>query len=224
LALAGGGDVAEAGKAITGFLKDHPKNYHALVAQELQGDLLVAFGKYDDALKSYGEVAKAPFPEYQMRAAVATGRALAAQKKFPEALAKFEAADQLAATAGPQGAKQKLAATLGRANCMAETGQADQAIALVEEVISQADAEEADLLGPAYVTLGNCYRKKPDGVKQALLSYLKVDVLYSVNGTAHAEALANLMELWAEVGKPERALEASEVLKSKYANSVWAKK
>ena len=40
---------------------------------------------------------------------------------------------------------------------------------------------------------------------------------------AHAEALANLAEIWAELQKPDRSLEARKKLEKLYKNSPWAK-
>ena len=64
-------------------------------------------------------------------------------------------------------ASLKLAAQLGKATCLASTGQADAAIEQVTAVIDNADPEDIDLNARAYVTLGNCYRQKPGAVKEA---------------------------------------------------------
>ena len=73
----------------------------------------------------------------------------------------------------------------------------------------------------AYNTLGTALRKagKP---QDALLAFLHVDVLYFASAEDHAEALANLAQLWNEVQKPERAAQALQTLKTRYKNSRWA--
>ncbi|MEX2121857.1 MAG: hypothetical protein WD847_19915 [Pirellulales bacterium] len=221
LALGGGADVNEAGKQMLAFVRDHSDNFHVLVANEVLGDLLVAARKFELATQYYAAMGEAPFPEYKMRAGVATGRALVAQNKLTEAAAQFDLVLALEA-AGPVADAQRQAATLGKATCLAEQGQADEAIKLVEAIIAALPAEDAELHARAYVTLGNCYRKKPGATKQALLAFLHVDVLYFANPQAHAEALWNLAVLWNEVGKPERAVEATQLLRDRYANSQWA--
>ena len=75
----------------------------------------------------------------------------------------FEAVLQLAAQDKTgAGEPEKLAATLGKALCLADEGKPDDGIKLVEEVINALPADEPALLAQAYVTLGECYLKKPD--------------------------------------------------------------
>ncbi len=224
LALAGNGDIRDAGKMMLDFVNGNKDSYHYLAASQVLGDLLAAVGKYDLAYQRYDAVEKAPWPDYKRRATIAKGRVLAAQQKFAEAQAAFEKV--LAEPANPkdeQLEKQRLAATLGKAECMAQAGQFEPAIKMVEDVVEKASPEDADLNGRAYVTLGNCLRKKPGGTKAAILAFLHVDLLYNANREAHAEALANLKNLWNEDGKPERAMQAAQLLKQRYANSSWAK-
>ena len=57
-----------------------------------------------------------------------------------------------------------------------------------------------------------------------MLAFLHVDVLYFSVPEAHAEALANLVELWTELPNTERAVRARKILQEQYANSPWAKK
>lgn len=221
MALAGGGDLLEAGRLMFAFVGSHPKNYHALAANEVLGDLLVQNQKYVEAQDAYSKLANVPFPEYKMKSGVLVGRALVAQKKYPEAEKAFDGVLAIAAVPGTE--SQRLAATLGKATCLAESSKPDEAVKLVDEVISKAGPEDTDLLSRSYNTLGNCLAKKPGGEKEALLAFLHVDVLYVGNAQAHAEALFNLAKLWNQVNKPERAAQAVQMLKDRYPNSAWAK-
>ena len=72
------------------FTKNYPDSYHYFQACEIVGDLLVANRSFDQAEEYYAKVAKAPWPDYQMRAGVAIGRALLAHGKNSEALDAFE--------------------------------------------------------------------------------------------------------------------------------------
>ena len=223
LALAGTGKVGDAGIQMRAFVKDNPTNYHYLAAAEILGDLFATIGKPELAYEQYTAVERAPWPEAKMRGSVAKGRILVMQKKYPEALAAFDTVLKLAGDGKGPGATSRLAAQLGKATCLAATDQPDKAIALVQEVIDNADPEDVDLNGRAYLALGNCYRQKPAAIKDARDAFLHVDLLYPSNREAHAEALANLARIWNELGKPERALQATQLLKDRYANSVWAK-
>jgi tetratricopeptide (TPR) repeat protein len=224
LALAGGGDIKEAGIMMRDFVKKNEGSYHLLKAAETLGDLFVAVGQYDLATAEYAKLEKAPWPDVQARAAIAKGRALLAQKKYPEAQAEFEKVLANPPAENTPAVKTQLqSATLGKATCLAATAQFEEGIKLIEGVIAEADPEDAELHARAYVTLGNCYRQKPGATKEALLAYLHVDVLYASQAEAHAEALSNLRQLWNEVGKPDRAQQAAEMLADRYKNSPWAK-
>lgn len=219
LALAGTDEktIVDAGGSMLAFVRSNANSYHYLQACEIVGDLLVAAGKYSASQEYYGLVAQAPWPEYKMRAAVATGRALLAEGKSGDALKSFEQA--LASSAqGAVADHQRLAATLGKARCLAEGGQSDEAVKLVEDVIARANPEEVELHAQAYNTLGVAH-VKAGRAQEALLAFLHVDVLYHKSPKEHIEALQNLVELWTQVQQPERADEAVKVLQERYNRS-----
>ncbi len=211
-------DQKAAGTLMFNYLKDNPTSYHRLIANELLGDLSVASGSYDAAPAFYQVLEQSPFPDFKMRANVAMGRALVAQAKYPEAQKLFEAALGMAGQAGNSAsvAQQQLAATLGKAVCMAAGGAFDEAIKLVQTVITNSNPEDAALQAQAYVTLGNCYLKKPGNERQALLAFMHVDVLYSMHPREHVEALKHLAKLWNDMGKPERAVVCTQTLQDRY--------
>ena len=213
IALAGGGDVKQAGRQMANFVTKNSGNYHYLEACELVGDLLVADQNYAAAETFYGYLAKAPWPEYKMRAGVAIGRAQLAGGKPQEALQSFEVALAIEAPAAAEG--YRLAATLGKARCQAEAGQADEAIKLIQGVIDRANPEDSRLQAEAWNALGVAYRKA-GRAQDALLAFLHVDVLYFSSPPQHVEALRNLNELWMQVQKPERAADVARTLRERY--------
>ena len=221
LALGGNAEIGDAGRQLNSFVKAYPKNYHYYDAVQLMGDLLMAGGRYDPAQKQYAEVAGAPWPDYKMRAAVAIGRSLQAQKNHSEAIKQFDAALALA-DQSPDGQNQKLAATLGKAVSLAESGKADEAVGAIEKIIQDADPDEKLLQARAHNALGSCY-EKAGRPKDALHSYLYVDVIYNTLPEEHAEALSHLVTLWKTVGQEERSRESRKVLQERYGNSRWAK-
>lgn len=221
LALSGEGEITDAGKMLNTFVKSYPNNYHFLEASELMGDLLMAAGRFDFAEKQYAELAKAPWPDFKMRADVSLGRSLQAQKKHEEAIKQFDAAIALSDDT-PDAQNQRQMALLGKAVSLADTGKTDEAIKAIQKVIQDADPQQKDLHARAYNALGECYEKAKQP-KDALFAYLHVDVVYSNVPEQHAEALAHLIPLWKEVGQDERAREAQEALQQRYPNSKWAK-
>lgn len=221
LAQGGEGEIIDAGRLLNTFVKSYPNNFHYLEASETMGDLLMISGRFENAQKQYAELAKAPWPDYKMRSAVAVGRSLQAQNKHAEAIQQFDAA--LAITdEGTDGQNQKQAATLGKAISLAENGKADEAVGIIEKIIREADPQQKDLYARAYNALGTCYEKAKKN-KDALIAFLHVDVLYNTVPEAHAEALAHLVPLWHTIGQDERSREAREQLQQRYGASRWAK-
>jgi tetratricopeptide (TPR) repeat protein len=220
-ALAGKGEVTDAGRKLNEFVRRHPDNFHYLEAVETMGDLLMASNKYAAAQRQYAELAKAPWPDYKLRAGVLLGRTLAAQGKHQEAIKQFD--EVLAASDDNAAAKeQKLSATLGKAVSLADSKQLDQAVGLIEQMIQDTDPEQKELQARAYNALGDCY-ERAGRTKDALLAFLHVDVLYSTVPDAHAEALSHLTMLWDAVGQTARARQARQTLNEQYHGSRWAK-
>lgn len=217
IALSGSDSAAKqrAGTAMFNFVKSNPDSFHALAANEMVGDLMVSVGKFTDAQTYYAALEQSPFDDYKMKAGVAKGRALLAENKHAEALAAFEAVLRLTGGKGALAEQQKLAATLGKAECVAQQ-QPDEAIKLVDEVINGLSPEDSALQAQAYVTKGNCYLKKPNAQKQALLAFLHVDTLYFSHPQSHKIALTELAKIWADMGKPERQLQCMQTLKERY--------
>jgi tetratricopeptide (TPR) repeat protein len=210
----------DAGRDLLAFLRDHKDSYHYYEANEALGDLLSAL-KNPNAFTYYDVVATAPWPDYRPRAGVLKGRAAAMHGNHKSAIEHFDAA-LAAGGMGRAVETQFQLASIGKASSMAETGQVDDGMKLLQEVIAKADEGDREVYARAYNALGACYRKK-NRPKDALLEYLKVDLLFSSNPDAHAEALYNLAQLWNEVQRPERARAAADTLKQRYATSRWNK-
>jgi tetratricopeptide (TPR) repeat protein len=222
LALGGSMKIADAGRMMKGFADANPKSYHYLEASETVGDLLVALGQYAQAAEYYARLENAPWPDYKMRAGVDAGRALLKQGKAREAAAAF---DKVIANdaEGDLAQAQRTAASLGKASALVALKKPDEAVAIVDEIIRKGDPEDVPLMARAYNVLGNAQRQA-GRVKEALLAFLHVDILYSSVPEAHAEALANLADLWQQVHKIDRANRARQTLEELYKDSPWAKK
>lgn len=220
LAMGEGGDKAAATEAMLAFVRAAPQSWHFYEAAETLGDVSMSSGKYADAAKYYGPLATAPWPEYQLRGQIAVGRALIGSRQFDEALGKFEAvlANELST---PEGLRQKSLAQVGKAICLAEKGQPDAGIALLQELIQKNDPQDGQLFARIYNALGRCYLKQ-NKPKDAVLALLHTDLLFYQDPDAHAEALYYLSRLWGELNKSDRALAARNTLRERYAGSVWA--
>jgi tetratricopeptide (TPR) repeat protein len=222
LAIGGTGKIADAGRSMIAFIKNYPDSYHYFQACEIVGDLLAANRSFAQAEEYYAKLAKAPWPDYQMRAGAAAGRAILAQGKNPQALEAFE---KVIAARGDDALSQvqRRAATLGKAAALVALKKNDEAVKLLDSFLDQADPEDAAAMARAYNILGNALRRQGK-TKESVLAFLHVDLLYSSLPDAHAEALYNLAELWDELHKTDRAARARQVLRQQYKNSPWAQK
>jgi len=218
MAIAGEGEVLPAARMVNSFLMNQADSYHYYEACELMGDLAVANGSYDRAADFYGKLLATPWPNYHVRAGLATGRAFLAERKPAEALGAFEKA---LAVETKDGDIEHAMAMAGKAQCLAETGKPEEAVKLAQEVIDKISSEEVDVHAAAYVAMGTAYRalKKP---KEAMMAFLHVDLLYNSSADAHAQALANLVHVWNDLQQPDRAERARETLNDQYKNSPWA--
>jgi tetratricopeptide (TPR) repeat protein len=222
MALGGGGNKNEATADMVKFWQNNKTNYHFFEAVEMLGDLAVAISRYDTAAKFYAQLAEAPWASHKLRAMVLEGRALEAQEKYDPALAKYEkvltARDDV-----PGAPEQKLYAVLGKAACLAAMKKYDEGIKIVETVIAKGDPSDIALFARAYNTLGRCYllSNRP---KDALLAYLRTDILFYGDPESHPEALYYLDKLWQQVDRPERARQVKKLLVTRYPGSPWARK
>lgn len=223
LALVSGGDRAGAVTALRAFVRANPTNFHFFAAAELLGDLAVSLESYDNAARYYGVLASdGPSADYKLRGSVLLARALLSQGKFAEASAQFD--NVIASTVNtPAAQAQKLNAQVGKAVCLAGTGDPDKGIEALEQLIKDNSPDDKELFGRAYNALGTCHLKNGKQ-KEALMAFLHVDVLFYANPDVHAEALYHLTKLWAAMKKPDRANDARSLLSDRYAGSSWSKK
>jgi tetratricopeptide (TPR) repeat protein len=221
-ALEGNGRIADAGRLMKSFTDDNPNSYHHFEASEVVGDLLVAVGQYALAADYFARLDNAPWPDVQMRASVAAGRALLAQGKIDDAQKAFDKVIGNNAK-GSLADEQRTLAKLGKAGALVAAKKPDEAVKTVEDILQAADPENAPVMARAYNVLGTAYRQGGRN-KEAILAFLHVDLLYPSVAEAHAEALANLADLWEQDHKTERANEARKTLEKRYGESPWAKK
>ena len=157
-----------------------------------------------------------------MRAGVALGRALLAQGKIDDAIAAFDKVTDTAVDTD-FAETQRLLAALGKADALVASKKPDEAIRLVDGVLKKADADDAPLRAQAYNIEGTSHRQA-SRVQEALLAFLHVEVFYSSVPNAHAEALANLADLWEQVHKTERADAARQTLESCIGTALGTEK
>jgi tetratricopeptide (TPR) repeat protein len=221
--LADGDQAAAAEQHLRGFLLRHAGSHRFYAAQESLGELLGRIGRHAEADAAYAQLDAGP-PAFRVRSATARARLLHDQGRHAEAIERYDAA--MAIELDPRdeaGARQKREAVVGRARCLARTGRADAAVDQLREVIRNTDPDDVAMMARAYNALGDAHRGRPDGDQDAMIAYLTVDLVYATDAESHAEALANLVNLWQKAGNPERAREARQQLEAAYPGSRWAR-
>ena len=222
MALTRGGDKKEAVSAMGAFIQANRTSFHFYEACEVYGHLQVSLGEYEKAVQAYSALARAPFPEYQTRALVLEARTLHIQGNFADAAVKYEEVINNPVDS-VEAQREKQLAIVGKAACMAETGEAEAALSVLENIIENNNPQDAELFARTYNALGACYRAKGQS-KDALLAYLHVDILFYADSDAHAESLFYLSQLWGEVRKSGRANQARDLLRNRYLGSPWSRR
>ena len=107
--------------------------------------------------------------------------------------------------------------------CALENGDQAAALKKLDALIEKYDSTNQELFARIYNAKGECYLSLDKPV-QALLNYLKTDLLYFMEAEPHAEALYHLKQLFPKVGENAKAAEAGSRLIEQYASSKWANK
>ncbi|MEZ6121860.1 MAG: tetratricopeptide repeat protein [Planctomycetaceae bacterium] len=211
----------EAIAALQAFRTANATSFRYLEATLLQATLHSARKEVDQGKELLSEVQKSPVKGYQLQAGVDLGRLLLTAGDAAGALSSFD--DVISKSSGDESAAGALYdGLLGRAMCLKQQNESDQAITVLDDVIGKAPESETRTLAEAWLRKGDCLRQKNEP-KAALMAYLHVDVLYPGEPAQHAEALKQLSELWGPSGHEDRAAEAAARLAEKYPHSQWAK-
>ena len=228
-------DMKTARETIDKYMKTSVNSWHYYEAVELLGEICLEIAAVEvESLRNswykmaieeaYTRLAQAPWDETKIRAKISRAKAQHLSKEIDAAVASYDEAlkDATGKESDPQIASLMLAARVGKAEVVGEKSP-NEGIRLVQEIIAKADPEDSRVQAVAALAIARCYEKdnKP---KDALLNYLKVDVLYFSQQQYHAEALYNLSRLWNTLNNPERAREAATTLRTRYPGSVWAAK
>ena len=217
-------ETSTAAKATIDFLKKNNKSYHYYELLESLGRMAMQMGSPDRAAKYFGQLAKSPAAETKALASVLAGDALRAQgkSKFPNAIKRYDAVLGLN-SGNPEMARLKGLALVGKSACQAAAGKAADAIPALEKLIADTDSSDIELHAAANNALGDCHLSAGSNM-DAALAWLHTDQLFFRDSAAHAEALYKLTQVFGELGQPAQAAQKRQLLKTRYTNSIWAKR
>ena len=211
VAMGGGKEnIKTVGGDMIKFVNANPNTYHFYEATEAVGQLLRANQNYTQAIEYFNKLAASP--THKANASLAIGWTNLDQNQADAAQKAFDAAASSVGS-GPAADELRRMAHLGKAACLGESGKTDDALKMVNDIIAKADPEERALHARAYNVMGGVHAKAAATDKskksaddrhanEAVLAYLRVDILYPQNGLEHAEALGHLATLWDQVGQP----------------------
>ena len=214
LALAGKGDKKAAAVSALKFASEHSDSWHFYQVAELLGDLALSLENYEQALKYYGSLRRAPATETKIRSVYLTGLVHLQQGDLAAAKAEFEKVMGVSVQS-VAAARLKTLATAGQAVALSREGKGKEGLELVKSLINELDPTDVEMAARIYNAQGASYEASGDA-EGAVLAYLHTHLMFSSLPDAHAEALSRLVELWPQVGKPDRAAEARQELRQRY--------
>jgi len=209
-------------KKMEAFLKANPDHVGYYEAQNYLGQIYSSKGDYAKAQAAFEGLGKAPWKDFQTAAKVAVGRMQLKQNNIDGANKTFEEAASGAAETDAEKAR-RAEAQVGKAACLVKQAKHEDALKLIDEIIKATSTDEAETMAFAYVLQGDCYQAQKQ-IKDAVLAYLHVPVLFPKQKAAKAEALYHLAKLSVAIGRRDRAAEARDELMDEFPNSEWAKK
>ena len=218
----GRGDAAAASKLLLEWAKSNATSHLFYLASEKLGELAISTGNPDQAARFFSVLASSPFDDFKVNGSYLGGKALLANKQIPEARAKFSDVSKIQVS-DPSSLKIKKLASLAMIRCDAAEGKAPQAIAALEKMVDEGDSTDAELFSELFNAQGGILRAAGKN-DEAILAFLKTELLYATEVDAHAEALYELSQLWQLVGENQRATETKSRLAKLYPTSPWLKK
>lgn len=214
LALAGKEKKDEAAKKMLGFAGNFRDSWHFYEAAKLLGDLSLAQNDTDKALTYYQSLMKAPTADTRIQSAYLQGLVHLNKGDNSTALAEFEKVIGVQAQT-TETARLQILARAGKAMAVAASGKSDEGLQLVNQLITEMNPADVEMAARIYNAQGASYEAGGD-TEGAIMAYLHTHLMFSAQPDAHAEALKKLVELWPQVGKPERAAAARQELQQRY--------
>lgn len=214
LALADPSRAGDAVAQLDGFIRAFPTSRHTGRALESLARLQLQKGDFSQVEKTIASLSK--LPAGGDRAAVLRARVSAKKGDHAAAIRELDRLIKGAADGSPRSREARLA----KAESLAGLKKYTEAEADVRAVIKATPPEDVPAQSAAYNTLGDCLRAagRP---KDALLAFLRTDIVYSKDKEQHPRALAQIAQLWRELKRDDRADETILRLKQDYPQSPW---
>jgi tetratricopeptide (TPR) repeat protein len=201
------------------FRTAHPTSFRYYEALRLLAELYMTKGDVEKGNAALQAMGDAPWADFKMEADVLRAKVALAHDDVAGAL---KALDSVIAV-NPASAAEKsrrYEALLTKASCLQKQTKYQQATDVLGSILDEASDEDTKTLAETCIRLGDCYQAG-GRTKEAILAYLRVDILFPKEKKQHAEALYYLSRLLAQDGKPDKAAEAAARLQERYPRSPW---
>ncbi len=221
-ALADEENYDEAIKLLEKFRTDHPSSFRYFESLKLLARLYMAKPDVEKANTTMKLLSEAPWNDFKMEADILQAQVALANGKIEAALAPLDSVLRVTPST-PAEWSRHYDALLAKATCLQKQAKFQEAIDLLTSVLDEAPEEDAKMLAETCVRLGDCYQAA-GRTKEAILAYLRVDILFPKQKTHRAEALYYLSRLFAQDGKFDKAADAQARLQQAYPHSPWTAK
>ena len=214
LALAGKGAKNAAVAKLRSFAGAYKNSWHFFETAKMLGDLAISLGSPGNAMPYYKALAKAQSPDTKIESVYLQGRVHLASEAYDEAIAEFDKVIGVNANTTAT-ARTQVLAKAGKAVALAKSGKSAEGLKLVNGLIAELNPDDIEMAARVYNAQGASLEASDDS-EGAILAYLHTHLMFSSQPDAHSEALLRLVELWPQVGQPQRAAEARGVLQQRY--------
>lgn len=221
-ALAEGNDLDDAFKRLDKFRTAHPNSYRYFEALRVLARLAMEKSDVQKEAMILKLMAEAPWNDYKMEADILQARVALAHDDLATALKSLENVIAVPAKT-PGELSRRYEALVTKAACLQKQSKFEDAVNVLRGILDEASDDDKKTLAETCVRLGDCYQAA-GRTKEAILAYLRVDILFPKEKNQHAEALYHLSRLFPQDGKPDKAAEAQAKLLESYPRSPWTAK
>lgn len=221
-ALADGENYDDAIKRLEKFRAAYPSSFRYFESLKLLARLYMAKPDVEKANATMKLLAEAPWNDFKMEADILRAQVALAHGQLDAALAPLDNVLRVK-PASPAEWSRRYEALLTKATCLQKQGKFQEAIDVLTSILDEAAEDDTKTLAETCVRLGDCYQAA-GRTKEAILAYLRVDILFPKQKSHHAESLYYLSRLFAQDGKFDKAADAQARLQQSYPHSPWTAK
>jgi tetratricopeptide (TPR) repeat protein len=209
-------------KKLEDFRTKHPTHFRYFETLKLLTRLYMAKNDVEKVNATIKLMSEAPWNDFKMDTEITQARVSLAHDDVAAALAALERVISVKAST-PAELSRRYEALLAKASCLEKQGKFTEAASVLRNILDEAAEEDIKTLAEASVRLGDCFQAG-GRLKEAIIAYLRVDILFPKDKAHHAEALYQLSQLFAKDGKPDKAADAATRLQQTYPRSPWTAK